>query len=527
MRRVLLVTVVAALALALGWWVGRETAPTGETPAPAPAAAAEEGPCPGGARPLYWKAPMDPSYVRDAPGKSPMGMDLVPECPGEGGAPGDAVRIDPALVQSIGVRTAPVARMDLARRIRTVGRVTWDERLVSHVHTKFQGWVERLHVDYEGQPVDRGAPLLEIYSPELVSTQEELLQAARYRDTTARSPFEDVSEGGAQLFEATRRRLELFDIPDRDVERLLETGRVRKSLTVYAPNQGVVTHLMVREGMEVDPGQNLYTIADLSRVWVIADVYENELPWVAAGQAAHVELSYLPGEDREGEVTYVYPFLDPKTRTARVRIELANPDQLLKPDMYANVTIDTEVLEDVLAVPEEAVIRSGTRTLVVEALGEGRFAPRPVELGLDSGAGWVQVREGLREGQRVVTSGQFLLDSESRLREAAQKLLSPAPEAGSGEAAPGAPEAPEAPDAMPGMEHEGHLGPGEPEGPEPAPTASGHEGHGMREDSGPAAEPPPAPSAHEGHALPGGGHAGHAPHGGHGAENGSAMPGME
>ncbi len=414
---------IGVLALGAGWLArGRFGPPAGErahsdaTPG--------DGPCRGGIDPLYWKAPMDPNFIRDEPGKSPMGMDLVPVCPDEvDDAATNTVRINPGLIQSMGVRTAPIVRRDLARTIRTVGRVDYDERRVSHVHSKVQGWVEKLHVEYAGQMVEAGAPLLDIYSPELVSTQEELLVAVRYRDSTSESPFPDVRVGGAKLFEATRRRLELWDIPKRDIDRLLKTGNIRKTLTLYAPSSGVVTHMMVREGMEIGSTANLYTIADLSHVWVYADVYEYELPWVAVGQKGTVELSYLPDQRFEGDVTYIYPFLDPKTRTARVRIELRNRDLILKPEMFANVTIDTEVHPDVLAVPEEAVIRSGRRNLVMIALGGGRFQPREVVVGLETGDGWVEVRKGVSEDERVVTSGQFLIDSESKLQEAVQKLL--------------------------------------------------------------------------------------------------------
>jgi len=414
---------LVAVAATAGWWLGSRNASEGG------AAPAGSGPCPGGAEALHWKAPMDPTYVRDEPGKSPMGMDLVPVCPGETSAVGGSgVRIDPALVQSMGVRTAPVERRDLSRPIRALGRVDYDERLVDHVHTKVQGWIEKLYVEYEGEMVERGQPIAEIYSPELVSTQEELLQAARYRDATSQSAFGDVVEGGEALFRASKRRLELWDIPDRDVRRLLETGQVRKNLTLYAPGPGVVVDLKAREGMEVDPNMRLYTIADLSHIWVYADVYEYELPWIEVGQRGVAVLSYLPGQRFEGEVTYVYPFLDPKTRTARVRLEFDNPKLVLKPDMFANVTIQTETRAGVLAVPSEAILRSGQRTLAIVALGEGRFEPRPVRLGIDGGDGWVEVSEGLREGERVVTSGQFLIDSESRLQEAVQKMLEPQPE---------------------------------------------------------------------------------------------------
>ncbi len=465
MRRWIALGTVALLAGGLGWLAALRFGPHG---AHAPDAASEAAVCPGGAAPLHWKAPMDPTYIRQQPGKSPMGMDLVPVCPaGEtSAADGEGVRVDPAVVQRIGVRTASVERRDLSRSVRAVGRVTWDERLVTHVHTKIQGWVEKLHVDYEGQMVERGQTLLEIYSPELVTTQEELLVAQRYRDTTARSDFDDVSAGGDALLRATRRRLELWDVPERDIDRLLETGRVRKTLGLRAPSSGVVTHLMVRDGMEVGPNDNLYTIADLSRVWVLAEVYEHELPWIAPGQQARVELSYLPGASFEAEVTYVSPFLDPATRTARVRLELPNPDQRLKPDMFANVTIEAQPRPDVLAMPAQAVIRSGRRSVAIVSLGDGRFEPRDVELGIDSGDGWVEVRAGVEEREAVVTSGQFLIDSESRLQEAVEKLLAP-----------------------PGERHEDHA---------PPSPSTGHEGHDMSGASG-----------HEGHDMPDAPAAGH------------------
>jgi len=471
------VIVVVIAAAASGWLASELFRGSAERGAADESALARgSGPCDGGAEPLYWKAPMDPTYVREAPGKSPMGMDLVPVCPDEAAAAaGGGIRIAPALIQSMGVRTARVERRDLARTIRAVGRVDYDERRVAHVHTKIQGWVEKLYVDYEGQMVERGEPLLEIYSPELVATQEELLVAARYRDETAKSPFADVRESGARLFEATRRRLELWDIPDRDVDRLLETQTIRKNLTLYSPAKGVVTHLMVREGMEVGSNQNLYTIADLSHVWVYADVYEYELPWVAVGQKSVVELSYLPGNEFEGAVTYVYPFLDPKSRTARVRVEIDNPGIVLKPDMFANVLIETETREDVLVVPDEAVLRSGRRTLVIVALGDGRFAPREVTLGLESGDGSLEIRGGLRESEEIVTSGQFLIDSESRLREAAQKLLEP-----------GASEGGSAAQAV--SEHAGHEMPA----PEEVPDHSGHE-----------MPKPDGELGHSGHDMPG------------------------
>jgi multidrug efflux pump subunit AcrA (membrane-fusion protein) len=310
--------------------------------------------------------------------------------------------------------------------------------------------VERILVDKTGDPVEKGQPLLEIYSPELVSAQEELLIAARYRDATQASPVAEVRRGGAAMFDATRQRLALWDIPDAVIDRLLETGKIRKTLSLYAPSQGIVTALGVREGMEVGPAMNLYTIGDLDRVWIYADIYESDLPWVAVGQRGSVDLSYLPGRWFEGLVTYIDPFLDPKTRTARVRIELENPDELLKPDMFANVTLATDVRPGVVAVPDEAILRSGRRDLAIVALGEGRFEPREVVLGLDSGDGWVEVRHGLAAGEQVVVSGQFLIDSESRLQEAVEKLRSERPAGGDPEGQPDA----DPSDAAPPMDHD-------------------------------------------------------------------------
>jgi Cu(I)/Ag(I) efflux system membrane fusion protein len=428
-RQITQILVPTVLALAVGLWIGRgfessDGASSGAWRGPGDSDVVVDGPCPGGAAAKFWKAPMDPTFIRDQPGKSPMGMDLVPVCPnGSGEGESGVVQVDSATVQTIGVRTAPVEVRDLSRSVRAVGRVAYDERRVAHVHTKVQGWIERLHVDYVGQTVRRGEPLLEIYSPELVATQEELLLAARYQSATEDSPFGDVKASGSSLLDATKRRLQLWDVSDRDIARLLETGEVRRTITLDAPTSGVVTMLAVRSGMEVAPNSNLYTIADLSTVWVMADVYEYELPWIEVGQTGTVELSYLPGVAFTGPVTYVSPFLDPKTRTAAVRLELPNPDGKLRPEMFGNVLIQAEPRKGVTAIPSEAIIRSGRRTLAIVALGEGRFTARDIGLGLDTGEGWTEVTEGLDAGEQIVVSSHFLIDSESKLQEAIQKLL--------------------------------------------------------------------------------------------------------
>jgi multidrug efflux pump subunit AcrA (membrane-fusion protein) len=420
------------LALAIGVFAGVRFSGDGEQSSPIGeiGGGEERGSCPGGATPAYWQAPMDPSFIRQQPGKSPMGMDLVPVCADEAGSSGSGVvQVDSATVQTIGVRTAPVEIRDLSRSVRAVGRVAYDERRVAHVHTKVQGWIEHLYVDFVGQAVKRGQPLLEIYSPELVATQEELLLAARYKRATGDSPFEDVKSSGSSLLDATRRRLQLWDVSGADIDRLLESGEVKRTLTLHAPASGVVTMLAVRSGMEVAPNANLYTIADLSTVWVVADVYEYELPWIELGQTGKVELSYLPGFSFSGPVSYISPFLDPKTRTAEVRLELPNTEGRLKPEMFANTLIEAALRPGATAIPSEAVIRSGRRTLAIVALGEGRFTAREVELGLQTGDGWTEITQGLQPGEEVVVSSQFLIDSESNLQEAVQKLLYAEPRA--------------------------------------------------------------------------------------------------
>ncbi len=372
---------------------------------------------------LYWQAPMDPAYIRDAPGKSPMGMDLIPvyaeeEAESEPGA----IQIDPVTVQNMGVRTAPVERRSLSREIRTVGRIDYNETRVHHIHTKMKGWVERLFVNFTGAEVKKGAPLLSIYSPELVSTQEEYLLALKYKKSLGQSTFKSIAEGADTLLASTRKRLELFDITPRQIAELERRGSVKKTLTLHSPAKGVVTHKMVQDGMHVQPGMNLYTIADISQVWVYADIYEYELPWLSVGQAAEMTLSYVKGKTFQGNITYIYPFLDKKTRTVKVRMEFDNPDWELKPDMYANVKVQSMVSEATLVVPVEAVLRSGERDVVIVAREEGKFLPRNVEIGAE-GEGHFQVLAGLDEGDRVVTSAQFLIDSESKLKEAINKML--------------------------------------------------------------------------------------------------------
>ena len=372
----------------------------------------------------YWVAPMDPTFIRDEPGKSPMGMDLVPVYEDQA-ATGSIISVDPVTSQNMGVRMALVTRKDLSRTIRTVGLIGYEEPKQFSINSKIDGWVERLHVNETGQVVKKGAPLLEIYSPALVSAQEEFLLARNNNITLAESPFPAIADGAKRLQDASRRRLKLWDISDRQIARLEKTGEVMNSLTLYAPYEGIVTMKMVREGQFIKGGMELLTISDISKVWVYADIYEYEMPWVKVGQKARIILPYVGSEPIESTVSYIYPFVEPKTRTVKARFDIDNPDFVLKPDMYVNVRLESEPVADALTIPVEAVLHSGEKQTVFVALGDGKFEPRQVKTGMQNDDGDIEIVQGLLEGEHVVTSAQFMLDSESKLREAIQKMLEP------------------------------------------------------------------------------------------------------
>jgi Cu(I)/Ag(I) efflux system membrane fusion protein/cobalt-zinc-cadmium efflux system membrane fusion protein len=354
-----------------------------------------------------------------------MGMDLVPvyEEEGEEKEPTSTIRIDPVTIQNMGVRLGEVERRPLTKTIRTVGFVTYDERSIYTVNTKFDGWIEKIYVNFEGDSVRSGQPLFEIYSPELVTAQEEFLLARRQFMTARDSEYAMVRQGARRLYEASHKRLQYWDLTDKQIDRIEQTGEVRKTVTVYSPASGVVTKKNAFAGHYVKAGEHQYEIADLSIVWVDVDVYEFELPWVREGMPAEMELSYLPGRRFTGKVLYIYPFLDTDTRTAKLRLQFSNPQRELKPGMYATVYLESKVAENTLVVPQEAVIHSGTRDIVFVALGKGRFQPREVQLGVEGSRDDYQVLGGVEEGEQIVVSAQFLLDSESRLREAIQKMM--------------------------------------------------------------------------------------------------------
>ena len=330
-------------------------------------------------------------------------------------APG-TVQISPERQQLIGVRIGTVEKRPLQKVIRTNGRVEFDEKRLATISPKIGGWIEELYVDFTGAPVKKGAPLLTLYSPELVSTQEEYLAALRARQELAASPYPEVAASGNALVESARRRLRLWDISEEQIRVLEQTGQVRKSLTLYSPYGGIVLEKMAFQGMRVEPGMALYKLADLSVVWLIADIYEYELPLIRLGQQASINLSYLPGEAFTGKAVFIYPYLDAQTRTARVRFEFANPRGTLKPEMYAGVEI-TIRLGDKITVPEGAIIDTGIRKVAIVEKGAGYFEPRDVKLGTKAGD-YYEVLDGLKVGERVVTSANFLIDSESKLKEA-------------------------------------------------------------------------------------------------------------
>lgn len=359
---------------------------------------------------LYWVAPMDSNYRRDEPGKSPMGMDLVPVYAESTAADADTISISPEVVQNLGVRTASTEISRLWRGIDTVGYVDFDESRLSHIHLRTEGWIENLRVHSAGERVTKGDRLFDFYSPQLVNAQEEFVQA--------------LSAGNKGLIAASGERLLALGISNGQIATLRETRKINHYISVYAPQDGVVASLSIREGMFIKPAMEVMSLADLSSVWLLAEVFERQVDWVALGNSAEVTLSYLPGRQWQGRVEYIYPSLDPKTRTLKVRLRFDNSDEALKPNMYANVKIFGGAKNDILIIPMEALIRSGRSERVIVALGDGRFAARTVSAGIESGD-WVEIVSGLAAGEEVVVSGQFLLDSEASSKASFRRMSKP------------------------------------------------------------------------------------------------------
>jgi Cu(I)/Ag(I) efflux system membrane fusion protein len=399
MKKITLVVVAMVVAIALGVLIGRSMSSMSRA-APEAAAGSDR-------EVLYWVAPMDANYRRDEPGKSPMGMDLVPVYADEiDGQPG-VVAIDATIVNNLGVRTAKAQRGELSQRIETVGYVAYDEDTVQHVHTRVDGWIEKLATKATGDPVKKGQLLFELYSPTLVNAQEEYLIALR--------------SANKLLLKASKERLAALGVTGSEIARLDKERTVRQRVRVYAEADGVIAHLGVREGIYVTPATEIMSVAQLDRVWVLAEVFERQAAWVKPGQSAMVELDYLPGEMWHGSVDYVYPELDPKTRTLKVRLRFDNAAKSLRPNMFARVTIQGDSVGEVVHVPREALIRGGSVDRVVVALGDGRFRAQPVDVGIESGDR-VAIRKGISDGELVVVSGQFLIDSESNIEAALNRM---------------------------------------------------------------------------------------------------------
>ena len=367
-------------------------------------------PTPAAAEKTLYTCGMHPQVIQDHPGNCPIcGMKLTP-VHRDAAAAASAITIDPVTTQNMNIRTGLVEKGPLRRTIRTVAVIDYDETSLADVTMRFKGWITKLYVNTTGQQVHKGDPLFEIYSPELYSAQSDYLLA--------------LESAGAMKAGAAARLMN-FAISDDQIAELERTKQIKKTLTINAPRDGIVVEKMAVEGQMADESMRLYRIADLSLVWVQAQVYEQDLPFIHLGQDALVTLSYLPDRKFQGRVTYIYPTVDEKTRTAKVRMEFHNPGYLLKPGMFATVDLRAELDPSTLLVPDSAVLRSGEKNTVFVALDGGRFEPRAVTLGPRSENNMYQVLSGLNEGERVVTSGQFMLDSESQLREAIQKMTEP------------------------------------------------------------------------------------------------------
>jgi Cu(I)/Ag(I) efflux system membrane fusion protein len=352
-------------------------------------------------KPIYWVAPMDANYKRDKPGKSPMGMDLIPVYDDGGKGPDEGpgtIRISSDVVNNLGVRTALVSYKSLHTEINTVGYVTYDEDKLIHIHPRVQGWIEKLYVKSVGDPVKKGQALYEIYSPELVNAQEELLSA--------------LDRKNVRLISAAENRLAALQLPKLAIIKLKKTKKVQQTITFYSPQNGVVENLNIREGFYVKPGSTLMSIGDLSEVWVEGEVFERQAGQVKTGTPVTMTLDYLPGKTWQGQVDYIYPTLDAKTRTVKIRLRFKNEDGEFKPNMFAQIAIHTTGDEQALLIPKEALIRTGNQDRVVIALGEGSFKSVAVRVGRYDRES-VEILEGISEGEKIVSSAQFLLDSES------------------------------------------------------------------------------------------------------------------
>jgi len=419
MNKSILLTTILTLGLGFGggyWLSGSGMSSHSETETPAMADKEKQ--------PLYYRSPMNPEVTSPVPTKGPMGMDYIPVyADGEDNkSSAGTVKIDSVVVQNLGVRTAIAKKSAISRTIRAVGRVDFDEERMARLHPKVEGWIEEIRIDKTGQTVNKNDILLSIYSPKLVSTQQEYLLALNNLAALELSPFEEIRRGAQELVKSSRQRLQLLDVPEHQIHELEKNRQVKKSMHIHSPVTGTVIRIGSRQGQHVSPSTELYMLVDLSQVWVYADIYENELPWVKEGDEVEMTLASVPGKTFTGSLAYIYPYAESKTRTTKVRLVFDNSELLLRPNMFSEVVIRADSQLDAVVIPSEAVIRSGQQTQVFVVRGAGKFEPRIVTLGIES-AGQVAVLEGVKAGEEVVTSAQFLLDSESKLREATAKMM--------------------------------------------------------------------------------------------------------
>lgn len=359
---------------------------------------------------LYWVAPMDANYRRDKPGQSPMGMDLVPVYKDDAGGEEGVVKISPIVQNNLGVRIAPVKKATLNREIKTVGYISFDEEKLYHLHTRVDGWVEKLVVKATGDVVKQGQKLFELYSPTLVNAQEEYITALKSKNRV--------------LIKASKDRLISLGVSFGEIKQLEKTRQIQQRIPYYAKHDGFIENMKIREGMFVKPAMEVLTIGQIDTVWVIAEVFERQSGWVKSGQAVDMTVAAYPGQSWTGVVDYIYPVLDEKTRTLRVRIRFDNPDQALKPNMFSQLTIRSQFERDSLFVKREAIIRNGDMERVVKSLGDGKFLSVAVKTGSESGD-YIEVIKGLKENDQIVTSAQFLIDSESSLSASFERMEEP------------------------------------------------------------------------------------------------------
>lgn len=405
-----LVLVGIAVATWGGYWLGLKQSDKSSTKISiSPSAASSK-------KILYYRNPMGLADTSPEPKQDSMGMDYIPVYEGDEAQTGQ-IKISPEKVQKLGVRTEPAALRELVRTVRAVGQFQLDERRLHTVTTKFEGYIEKLHVNATGQPVKRGQPLMEVYSPELVSAQEEYLITWNGRQLLSNGTEESLV-GVSRLAESALKRLRNWDISDAQLQRLKKDGKATRTLTLYSPANGVVLEKMAVAGMRFMPGEPLFKITDLSTIWLLADVFEQDLALVHVGQSVKISVNAYPEKELIGKIAYIYPTVTPETRTAKIRVELGNPSGILKPDMYASVQlISSHGKVKALMVPDSAILDSGTRQIVLIQRAEGLFEPREVKLGM-RGNGYVEVIEGISAGEEVVVSANFLIDAESNLKAA-------------------------------------------------------------------------------------------------------------